>query len=142
LTASCALEPTEQDATLHELPQLRAFGSVVSSELVAGVVTERLIATRETLRVVPLLRREIRLSRSEIAGIEFERQWLPPLSLKTVVHFRLLDGRYAPKVYIGRTRKVRAGLRELGWPVEHVQLGAISDRPRRPLRELTNRNVP
>ena len=87
-----------------------AFGSVVSSEVIAGVVTGRLIATRETLRLAPLLRREIRLSGGEIAGIEFERQWAPPFWVKTVVHFRLIDGRYVPKVYIGRTRKVRAGL--------------------------------
>jgi hypothetical protein len=127
---------------LHELSQLRAFGAVVNSELIVGVVTGRLIATRQLLRLVPLLRREIRLPRSEIAGIEFERQWLPPFSFKTVVHFRFTDGRYAPKVYIGRTRKVRAGLTELGWPVEHVQFGAIGDRPRRPLSELTHRNVP
>jgi hypothetical protein len=37
--------------------QLHAFGSVGSSELVSGVVTGRLIATRETLRLVPLRRR-------------------------------------------------------------------------------------
>jgi hypothetical protein len=136
-----ALAPTAQDVTVHE-PQLRAFGSVVSSEVIVGVVTGRLIATRQVLRLVPLLRREIRLPRGEIAGIEFERQWAPPFWVKTVVHFRLIDGRYVPKVYIGRTRKVRAGLIELGWPVERVQFGAIGDRPRRPLRELTNRNVP
>jgi hypothetical protein len=104
-------------------------------------LTGRLVATRDTLRLVPLLRREVLLRRSEIAAIEFERQWAPPFWIKTVVHFRLVDGMYAPKVFIGPTRRVREGLEMLGWPIERVQFGAVSERRRHPLRALLNRET-
>jgi hypothetical protein len=107
----------------------RSFrGSVASSELLVGVFWDRVVIGEDVIELRPIGRRGFVLQRSEVEAVEFERQWMPPFGVKTVVRFRFDDGAYAPKIFTGRTRAVRAALTEAGWPVRQVQFGSTEPR--------------
>jgi hypothetical protein len=114
----------------------RSFrGAVVSSELIRGVFVDRVVIDGEVIELLPLGRRSRVLDRAEVEAVEFERQWAPPVWVKTVIRFRFDDGAYAPKFVVpNRTRAVRAALLEAGWPITQAQFGSTKPRTVRPRR--------
>jgi hypothetical protein len=114
----------------------RSFrGAVVSSELIHGVLFDRVVIDDEGIELRPIGRRRLVLHRAEVEAVEFERQWAPPFWVKTVIRFRFDDGAYAPKSVVpNRTRAVRTALIEAGWPVAQVQFGSTEPRTVRPPR--------
>ena len=99
--------------------------AVVSSEAIVGVFWDVPGIEQEKVILQPLWRRHVVIERPELALVEFERQWLPPFWMKTIVRFRLDDGSHVPKVVVPLwSRYLRSSFEALGWPVERRQLGA------------------
>jgi hypothetical protein len=82
----------------------------------------------DVIELRPIWRRVLVVHRSEVDAVEFERQWVPPFWIRTVIRFRFDDGSYARKIFIGRTRAVRKALLEADWPVRQVQFGSTEPR--------------